>query len=233
MESEPSLEKAPHIPRSENRERIFSETERNPEVDPRGKISETEEIRPSSGYLQHDLQLNYTDHLKSLEKASMNMLDGVIKSARQGFYVSLVLNICTFLLGMSIIIVGLIALFQAPEAFGRVIGVVSSLAGLVLVISLIFWKGPLERILGSVSNLAQINAISLGLAHRLNQVARVFVQKSIDGDLDTEMLQELNSLVAKSVSDSIKSFEQILPKEAAEKQTQKFISKSGIFEKKS
>jgi len=182
--------------------------------------------------LQLDLQQNYTEHLKSLEKASMGMLEGVIKSARQGFYVSLVLNISTFLLGLAIIIIGLRSLFQSPETFGRIIGVISSLMGLVLVISLLFWKGPLERILSSVSNLAQINAISLGLVHRLNQIARVFVQKSLKAEVNTETLAQLNDMVAKAVSESIKEFGEILPKETAEKQAQKMISKSAIFGKK-
>ena len=229
MENEPVAPE--HTTRKERKESAPAEKEKGLETaHSRGRESEPSPVMDSP--TARDLQQNYTDHLKSLEMASMSMLEGVIKSARQGFHISLALNVSTFILGLVIIIVGLIMLFQSPEAFGRIIGIVSSLVGLVLVISLLFWKGPLERILGSVSNLAQINAISLGLAHRLNQIARVFVQKSLSEEIDIKILAQLNEMVDKAVSESVKEFRDILPKETAEKQAQALLSKSSIFSKK-
>jgi len=115
--------------------------------------------------IKDDLQINYSDHLKSIENASFGILESVVKSAQLGFRVSLILNILIFSLGVGVIIIGLIMLLNSPESFGKIVGIVSSVAGFLLVVTLLFWKGPLDRILESVSNLARINAITIGLAH--------------------------------------------------------------------
>lgn len=163
-----------------------------------------------------DLQINYTDHLKSLEKANMEMVKSVVKNAQYGFSVSLILNVSSFILGIAIICVGIYIFVKSPESLRQTIGILSSLVGLALVISLLFWRGPLERILGSAAHLAQINAISLGLAHRLNQISRVFVQFSLDNKLSVDVLKQLNEMVDGSIKDSVSQLDHLLPEETAE-----------------
>ncbi|MEW6084843.1 MAG: hypothetical protein AB1607_09630 [Chloroflexota bacterium] len=170
--------------------------------------------------IKDDLQINYSDHLKSIENASFGILDSVVKSARLGFQVSLVLNILIFSLGVGVIIIGLIMLLNSPESFGRIVGIVSSVAGFLLVITLLFWKGPLDRILESVSNLARINAITIGLAHRLNQISRVFVQESLKGKMSLKSLDALNGMIEGAVGNSVEKLNEVMPKESAEKQAQ-------------
>lgn len=171
--------------------------------------------------LKSDLQLNYTDHLKAIENASLGVLDGVVRSARIGFQVSLILNVASFILGLGIIVAGLILLINSPESFGKIVGIASSLAGLLLVLTLLFWRGPLDRILESVSNLARINVITIGLAHRLNQVSRVFVQESLKGKMSVKSLNSLNSLIDEAVRSSVDQLGVVLPKESAEAQVKK------------
>jgi len=165
---------------------------------------------------KEDLQVNYTDHLRALEKANMDMVKSVVKNAQYGFSVSLILNVSSFILGITIICVGIYIFIRSPESLGQTIGILSSVVGLGLVISLLFWRGPLERILGSAANLAQINAISLGLAHRLNQISRVFVQFSLDNQLTVDVLKQLNQMVESSVKDSVSQLDHLLPEETAE-----------------
>lgn len=174
--------------------------------------------------LQNDLQTNYTDHLKTIEDANLDMVQSVVKNAQQGFIISLILNISSFMLGAAIIIIGLILLVRSPETLGRTVGIISSLTGTALLVTLLFWRGPLERILKSASNLAQINAISLGLAHRLNQVSRVFVRKTIDGEIDIDGLSQLNDLIGYSVEESVQMLLKILPEETSEEIVQKLVT---------
>ncbi len=187
------------------------------------RAAETERKEPTHAELKEDLQVNYTDHLKSIETANMEMVRDVVRNAQRGFTVSLVLNISSFVLGTTIIVVGLVLLISSPETLGRTVGIVSSLIGVVLVITLLFWQGPLERILKSASNLAQINAISLGLAQRLNQISRVFVHQSLSGEMNINMLEQLNRLAKESVDDSVRTLTQILPEETAEKAVKGFL----------
>lgn len=193
-----------------------------------GKKTKSIESEPSAesrefysyNTIKDDLQINYSDHLKSIENASFGILDSVVKSARLGFQVSLVLNILIFSLGVGVIIIGLIMLLNSPESFGKIVGIVSSVAGFLLVITLLFWKGPLDRILESVSNLARINAITIGLAHRLNQISRVFVQESLKGKMSLKSLDALNGMIEGAVGNSVEKLNEVMPKESAEKQAQ-------------
>ncbi|RLC61919.1 MAG: hypothetical protein DRI01_07730, partial [Chloroflexi bacterium] len=187
-------------------------------------VTDAEHKETSRAELREDLQINYTDHLKSIENANMEMVRSVVRNAQHGFTASLVLNILSFILGAAIIVVGLILLISSPETLGRTVGVASSLIGVALVITLLFWRGPLERILKSASNLAQINAISLGLAHRLNQISRVFVHQSLRGEMNVDTLRELNKLTKDSVEDSVRTLTQILPEETAEKAVQRLLT---------
>lgn len=181
--------------------------------------AETKELY-SYNTIKDDLQINYSDHLKSIENASFGILDSVVKSARLGFQVSLILNILIFTLGVGVIIVGLVMLLNSPESFGRIVGIISSIAGFLLIITLLFWKGPLDRILESVSNLARINAITIGLAHRLNQISRVFVQESLKGKMSLKSLDSLNEMIEGAVENSVEKLNDVMPKESAEKQAQ-------------
>jgi len=185
--------------------------------------SETDTIIPFD-ILQRDLQKNYTEHIKAIENASLGILDGVVLSAKTGFHTSLILNVLSFILGLGIIVTGLIVLIKSPGDWGRIVGVVSSLIGLILVITLLFLKGPLDRILESVSNLARINVITIGLAHRLNQISRVFVQESLKGKMTLSALNTLNGMIDKAVHHSVKEFQVILPKEQAEEQVRKILT---------
>jgi hypothetical protein len=175
-------------------------------------------------FLQKDLQQNYTDHLKSIEQASLGILDGVIRSTRIGFQTSLVLNVLSFILGLGVIITGLVIFIQSPENFGKVVGALSSVGGLILIISLLFWKGPLDRILASVADLARINVITIGLAHRLNQVSRVFVQDSLRGKMNVKSLQLLNKMIEDAVTHSVDELSIVLPKHPAEDQVQDILT---------
>lgn len=197
----------------------------SPEGKPEGILHVTEAERTveydqreiDHAEIKEDLQVNYTNHLKSIEKANMEMVRSVVKNAQHGFTASLVLNISSFILGTVIIAIGLVLLIRSPETLGRTVGVLSSLIGVALVITLLFWRGPLDRILESASNLAQINAISLGLAHRLNQISRVFVHQSLSKDMDVNTLRELGDLTGKSVDESVKLLSHLLPEEEVEK----------------
>ena len=191
-----------------------------------------EEITPeleniSLSLLREDLQKNYTDHLRSIEEASFGILDGVVKSAKVGFLASLVLNILSFMLGTGVIITGLTILVRSPENIERVVGVVFSLIGIIFIITLLFWKGPLDRILESVSNLARINVITIGLAHRLNQISQVFVQESLKGKMSTRILNKLNDMIRDAVHHSVSEFGVVLPKKRAEDQVQEMLSGFG------
>jgi len=185
---------------------------------------ETEIERFSFSVLRHDLQKNYTDHLKSIEKASFGILDSVVKSARLGFQVSLVLNVLSFVLGTLVIITGLGILLWSPENIERIMGVVFSLLGTIFVLVVLFWKGPLERILESVSNLAKINVITIGLAHRLNQISQVFVQESLKGQMSPNVLRVLNQMIYEAVHHSVEEFSTVLPQKRAEDQVQEMLS---------
>lgn len=191
------------------------------EVEP---TSEKDNSRIPFETLQADLQVNYTDHLKSIENASLGILDGVVKSARIGFLTSLVLNVLSFVLGLAVIVAGLVILITSPQTFERLVGVGFSLIGLLLVITLLFWRGPLDRILESVSNLARINVITIGLAHRLNQISRVFVQQSLQGKMTIHSLGKLNEMIDGAVHNSVNEFEVVLPRKEAEEQVQEILS---------
>lgn len=171
--------------------------------------------------IKSDLQQNYTEHLKAIENASLGILDGVVRSAKTGFQISLTLNIVSFILGLGIIVTGLILLINSPESFGKVVGIASSLGGLLLILTLLFWRGPLDRILESVSNLARINVITIGLAHRLNQISRVFVQESLKGKMSVRSLNSLNGMIDEAVRSSVDQLGIVLPKESAEEQVRK------------
>lgn len=176
-------------------------------------------------FLQTELSTKYTDHLQDIETTSLGILDSVISSARIGFKITLILNVLSFVLGTIIIITGLIILVMSPEQFERMMGIVLSFSGVILVIVILFWKGPLDRILESVSNLARINIITLGLSHRLNQISQVFVQKSLQGEMSTDTLKQLNEMVQDAVHNSVFEFNAVLPKKNAETQVKELLSK--------
>lgn len=181
------------------------------------------EMDPHLRLVRADLQQNYTEHLKSIETTSLEILQSVADSARSGFRMSLTLNALSFLLGSAVILLGMIMLWQSPENFIKIAGLISSLVGSLLVVVLLFWKGPLDRILDSVSNLARINSITLGLMHRLNQVSRVFVQESLAGKVNVESLGMLNNLVQNSVHDAMTELGTFPNKNSAEEQAKKVI----------
>ena len=178
-----------------------------------------------------DLQINYTDHLRAIENASFGILDGVVKSAKAGFVTSLVLNVLSFIVGLAVIVSGMVIVITAPESFERVTAIMFSLTGVILVITLLFWKGPLDRILESVSNLARINVITIGLAHSLNQISRVFVHESLQGKMNLNSLTKLNQMIYTAVHHSVSEFGVVLPKKQAEEQVKEMLSTFGDKDK--
>jgi len=187
------------------------------EVEPTVEAGE-EVHQVDAAALREDLQRNYTDHLRMIEKSQLSSFEGVVSSARAGFRISLVLNVMSFVLGAVVIGVGGVMIARAPGELMKIAGISSVLLGSLLVIALLFWKGPLDRILYSVSNLARINLITIGAAHRLNQIARVFVQESITGKMSIASLASLNMLVDDAVRSSIDQLETVVPRGDAEKE---------------
>lgn len=198
----------------ESQSRGAERPRRSVETEPSG---ETGSADIPFAILHSDLR-NYSEHLRDIESSSLSIVDGVVRSAKLGFTVSLVLNVISFILGLAIIVVGLIALVRAPEQFGRIVGLVSSIIGLALVVTLLFWKGPLERIITSVAHLACINVVTIGLAFRLNQVSRLFVQESLRGTMTPALLEQLDRIIGQAVRQAVDDLQVVLPTESAEEQ---------------
>ncbi len=195
------------------------------------ELSSIEKV-PIPEKLEGDYSNSFIHHLRSVEKSNLDTLNQVIQSARIGFNTNLVLNIISFGLGLGVMITGVIILIKSPSDFGRIVGFFSSSIGILLILILLLWKGPLDRILESVSNLARIHVITIGLAHRLNQISQVFITNTSRGEMDLASLKEINGMIDNAVHSSVKEFELLLPKELAEEQITKIIADAGIGSKK-
>lgn len=148
------------------------------------KIKETQSMR--------DKYMEMTGHA---QKQIENMFEKSITEAKNGFKVSLYMNIAVFILGFILIAIsGFMAVFRNEEDEWVGVGVSSGAGTLSMMYSLFFNK-PSRKIRKSTNHLMRLKVIFLGYLRELTQLDQTFSKRLLD--LDPITMDDLELFINK------------------------------------
>jgi hypothetical protein len=125
----------------------------------------------------------YTEKIDDLDKQVVTHINNLTSQARIASTVSIVTYAVLLAVGLTILILGLWALFNAANTTG---GAVSISIGIVvassIIVMLLFYRNPLDRIRRSAAGFVQVNVAFLGYIRQIHQIDLVFKQMFIADD---------------------------------------------------
>jgi HEAT repeat protein len=123
-----------------------------------------------------------SNRVAKFDDEALTIFQDTINQAKRGFVTSL--RMSTIIFGIGVVLLGFslyLILRPDPSQFQQLFGVGGGLAGLGTILTM-FYRGPLERIERSVTNLVQIEIAFLAYIRQVTQISAMFEREYLDND---------------------------------------------------
>ncbi len=130
--------------------------------------------------------------VESFDEQAVSIFESTVTEAKKGFLISLWMSGTIFVIGLALLIASMYLMFQPNSAtIQQLFGAGGAIAGLGSILAM-FYKGPVERIERSVTNLVQIEVVFLGYIRQITQITAMFERRYLsDEEFSLEELQVL------------------------------------------
>lgn len=155
----------------------------------------------------------YMSMVQATERTAQERFESALRDARSGFFVSLVMDLSVFLVGLTLIIVSAALVVQREgnlESWAGV-GATSGTGALGVLYTLLVGK-PRERVRKGVNDLMKLKMAFLGFLRQLQQCDHAFTRKMLDDEgMSPADLAEYTNLVRTVTSTAIEMSEVHIP----------------------
>ena len=142
-------------------------------------------------------------HLETLEKTEQGireLFDSSLLEARSGYRLSTVMDTIVFLLGIGLIVLSAVLVFQDKETLAGL----TATGGALSVLYNLFLANPRRRVQESVEHLMALKVIFLGYLRQLHQADKAYVRRFLDDSpLQPSEVREYSAIVTETMRGAV------------------------------
>lgn len=162
----------------------------------------------------------YNDLLSKADEPIQELFKETMHQARQSFWISQVMSIIVFVVGIGAIITGLwVAFTRGSSSVEFVFGAGTSIVGAIAVLLDLMVRDPHKRVQEATSILLRIKVIFLGYLRQIHQIDATFKHEFIEGgkEFGQKDVEQTTKLINAVMKNTMTTISQNLPIRNAEK----------------
>ena len=147
----------------------------------------------------------YRENLAEVDKQISGPIRGLIHQVSFNSTIGMFMQIAIFIAGVVLLLYSLSSRVFSSSATGteQGIGIGGAIIGLLLML-VVFYRGPINNIRRNVTNLIQVYVVFLGYLRQLNQIDAAFSQQLLNSpDLDFKKIEESITQIQSSVEQTL------------------------------